>query len=185
MHVRGVAGEQHTAVAVGGSLARHVGEPGDPGRAVQPEVRPVRGDERLAEIRQAWGRRCVRRAVPSARPERPSALPPVDGTDARHPRDASRTPAPRPSRPRRSSSWSTDPTRGSRCRRPCGSRCVRRRSRRGTPRAATCRRTARRRRRCRPARSPPPRGREGSEPRAHRPSSARMRSKSLCHSAST
>ena len=63
-------------------------------------------------------------------------------------------PAPRSSRPRRSGCSSSRPSRGSRCRPPCGPGCVRRRSRRGTAPAATRRRTARRRRRRRPARSP-------------------------------
>ena len=52
MHVGGVAGQQHPSLAVGRRLPGHVGEPGDPGRAVHPVVRPVGGDERLAEILQ-------------------------------------------------------------------------------------------------------------------------------------
>ena len=39
-------------LAVGRRLPGHVGEPGDPGRAVDPVVGPVDGDERLAEIAQ-------------------------------------------------------------------------------------------------------------------------------------
>ena len=45
---------------------------------------------------------------------------------------------------------------GSRCRRTCGSRCGRRRTRRGSPLAATCHRPVRRQRRCRPVRGRPP-----------------------------
>ena len=52
VHVRGVAGQQHAPVAVGRGLPGHVGEPRDPGGAVDPEVGPVDGDERLAEIAQ-------------------------------------------------------------------------------------------------------------------------------------
>ena len=52
MHVRRVAGQQDPSVAVGGGLPGHVGEPGDPGRTVDPEVGPVDGDQALAEIAQ-------------------------------------------------------------------------------------------------------------------------------------
>ena len=52
MHVRGVAGEQDAPVAIGRGLPGHVGEPRDPGGAVDPEVGAVDGDERLAEIAQ-------------------------------------------------------------------------------------------------------------------------------------
>ena len=52
MHVGGVAGQQHPPLAVGRGLPGHVGEPGDPGGAVDPVVGPVDGDERLAEIAQ-------------------------------------------------------------------------------------------------------------------------------------
>src|SRR5207302_602359 len=52
MHVRRVAGQQDTSVAVGRSLPSHVGEPGYPGRTVDPVIGPVDGDERLAEIAQ-------------------------------------------------------------------------------------------------------------------------------------
>jgi hypothetical protein len=48
--VCGVPGEQHTALAVGGCLPRHVGEPGDPVGAAKAVVRPVHGAERLAEL---------------------------------------------------------------------------------------------------------------------------------------
>src|ERR1700738_3882822 len=50
MHVCSVAGEQYPSLAVRRRLPRHVGETGDPGRAVRPVVRPVSGDECLAEI---------------------------------------------------------------------------------------------------------------------------------------
>ena len=52
------------------------------------------------------------------------------------------TAAPRSSRPRRSGSWSTGPTRGTRCRPPCGSHCVPRRTRRGRPPEVKCHQTA-------------------------------------------
>ena len=78
--------------------------------------------------------------------------------------------APRPSRPRRSGCWSSDPIPGTRCRLPCGSGCVRHRTRRDIPPAATGRRTARRQRRCRPARNPSPHVRDRSAPPARRPS---------------
>jgi hypothetical protein len=78
-------------------------------------------------------------------------------------------PAPRPARPRRSGGWSSDPTRGTRCRRPSGSDCVLRRTRRDIPPAARGRRKAGRRRRCRPARYPSPRVRDRSAPPARRP----------------
>ena len=52
MHVCGVAGQQHPSVAVGRRLPSRIGEPGDPGGTVHPVIRPVDGDERLAEIAQ-------------------------------------------------------------------------------------------------------------------------------------
>ena len=52
MHVGGVAGQQDPTVAIGRRLPRHVGEPGDPAGAAEPEVRPVGDDECLAEILQ-------------------------------------------------------------------------------------------------------------------------------------
>ena len=51
-------------------------------------------------------------------------------------------PAPRSSRPRRAGRSSSDPSRGTRCRLPCGPGCVLRRTRRDTAPAATGRRTA-------------------------------------------
>ena len=138
VHVRGVAREQHAALAVGRRLPGHVGEPGDPGRAVHAVVRPVDGDERVAEVAAGWARRPARRAARSARPvrpARPSALP--------------RRAMPPPSRRKPnsgSSAISTSamsqlrrrvPARGTRCRPPCGSGCGRRRTRRGTAPAAT------------------------------------------------
>ena len=50
MHVRGVAGQQDPAVAIGGGLTGRIVEPGDPSRTVNPVVRPIYRDERLAEI---------------------------------------------------------------------------------------------------------------------------------------
>jgi hypothetical protein len=52
MRVGGVAGQQDPSVAVGRGLPGHVGEPGDPDGTVNPEIGPVDGDERLAEIAQ-------------------------------------------------------------------------------------------------------------------------------------
>ena len=52
MHMRGVAGQQHAPVAVGRGLPGHVGEAGDPGGTVDPEIGAVDGDERLADIAQ-------------------------------------------------------------------------------------------------------------------------------------
>ena len=181
MHVRGVAGQQDASVAVGRGLPGHVGEPGDPGRTVDPEVGPVDGDERLAEIAQGGFARGPEVRLGhhdphrSRRPRRPprrrgSRTPTCRGRGCRGRRGGCPTPAPRSSRPRRSGCWSSDPSRGTRCRPPCGSGCVRRRTRRDTPPAATRRRTARRRRRCRPARSPSPRARDRSAPPARRPS---------------
>ena len=185
MHVRGVAGQQHASVAVGRGLPSHVGEPGDPGGTVDPVIGPVNGDERLADIAQ---RRFASRSdlrFGQHDPDRPAILHLADRMDADGVAGGSPTPAPRPSRPRRSASSSSDPTRGTRCRPPCGSGCVRRRTRRDTPPAATDRRTARRRRRCRPARNPSLHVRDRSAPPARRPSSARMRSMWFCHSPST
>ena len=65
MHVRRVAGQQHASVAVGRGLPRHVGEPGDPGRVVDPEVGAVDGDERLAQIAQGGLAAVARRAARS------------------------------------------------------------------------------------------------------------------------
>jgi hypothetical protein len=52
MHVRRVAGQQDASVAVGRGLPRRIGEPRDKGRAVDPVIGSVHGDERLAEIAQ-------------------------------------------------------------------------------------------------------------------------------------
>jgi hypothetical protein len=45
MHLRGVAGQQDTSVAVSGSLTRHISEPGDPGGTVDPVICPTEGEE--------------------------------------------------------------------------------------------------------------------------------------------
>ena len=52
MHMGGVARDQHPASAVGLCLACGVGESGDPGRAVDPVVRPVGEHERLTHMLQ-------------------------------------------------------------------------------------------------------------------------------------
>src|ERR1700682_4436910 len=82
MHVRGVPGEQYTTVAVGHYLPRHVGEPGDPAGAAKPVVRPVHRDECFAKLAHAGGAGVFEVSFPEHDPERPSALRPVDGTDA-------------------------------------------------------------------------------------------------------
>src|SRR5687768_4160090 len=52
MHVRGVAGQQDAARAVGRGLSRHVGEAGEPPWIADSIVRPVYGDESLADVPQ-------------------------------------------------------------------------------------------------------------------------------------
>jgi hypothetical protein len=56
--------------------------PGDPGRAVHPEVRPVGGDECLAEVLQGGLAGVVDVLLGQGDPERPSPLRTMDGTDA-------------------------------------------------------------------------------------------------------
>src|SRR5262245_2668717 len=50
MHVRRVAGQEHASVPIRRRLPGHIGEPGDPGGAVKTVIRPIEGDERLAEL---------------------------------------------------------------------------------------------------------------------------------------
>jgi hypothetical protein len=52
MHVRRVARQQHPSIAVGRRLPRGIAESRQPRRAMSAEVRPVRGDERLADLGQ-------------------------------------------------------------------------------------------------------------------------------------
>lgn len=52
VHVRGVAGQQDSSVPVCLGLPGHVGEPGDPGGAVDSVIGPARGDESFAEVTQ-------------------------------------------------------------------------------------------------------------------------------------
>ena len=181
LHVCGIKGQQHAAVAVGGCMPRHVGE-----LEIQLALRSPKSVAYTATsvrgARSCWGRRCGRRVVREHDPigsracrRRGHAGADAVATEAElrllvH-LDLGDHPAGR-----------RDRTRRSRCRLPCGSGCVLRRSRRGTPIAATCRRTTRHRRRCRPGRSPPARGDEGSDPELT-DLPARMRSKWLCHSA--
>ena len=80
VHVRGVAGQQHAPVAVGRRLPGHVGEPGDPGRAVDAVIGAVDGDERLAEIAQGGLAGAARRAAASVT-ERPAPGPSVRPAD--------------------------------------------------------------------------------------------------------
>ena len=168
VHVRRVAGQEDSSHPVGRGLPRHVGEPGDPRRIVDPEVGAVHGDQRLAQIAQGGLAARPDLLLGHDDPERPPVLHPAAGRGCRWRRDARPAAAPRSARPRRSGCSSSDPTRGTRCRPPCGSGCVRRRSRRDTAPAATGRLTARRRRRSRPARSPSPRFRSRSAPPARR-----------------
>ena len=82
MHVRGIPGQQHTAAAVGHRLARHVGEPRDPPGAVHPEIRPVHGDERLAEFVQAGVAGMFDLPFREHDPDRLPRFPPTDGMGA-------------------------------------------------------------------------------------------------------
>src|SRR5262245_59110471 len=50
MHVCGVPGMQHTSLAVGRRLPRHIGESGDPNWTMDPVVGAVYRDKCLAEI---------------------------------------------------------------------------------------------------------------------------------------
>ena len=52
MHVRRVAGQEHASVPVGRCLPGHIGKPGDIGGAAKTIIRPVDGDERLADVAQ-------------------------------------------------------------------------------------------------------------------------------------
>jgi hypothetical protein len=82
VHVRRVAGEQHSTGAVGGRLTGHVVEARDPGRAVHAEVRAVRGDERIFEVLQRGVGRVLDLGLGEHDPVRPAALDPVDRSDA-------------------------------------------------------------------------------------------------------
>ncbi len=79
MHVGGVPGQQDTTLAVGGCLSRHVGEPGDPGRAVHPVVRPVHGDECFAELVHAGVAGVVDVSFGEDDPDRLTVLPSTEG----------------------------------------------------------------------------------------------------------
>ena len=74
VHVRRVAGEQDASRAVGRGLPRHVGEPGDPRGAVDPEVGAVHRDQRLAQVAQ--GGLAARPELPLGHddPDRPPVL---------------------------------------------------------------------------------------------------------------
>ncbi len=80
MHVCGVARKQHTSLAVARRLPGHVGETGDPRRAVHPEVRPVDDDESLAEIVQGGFTGVFVVLFGQYDPYRPSILHPVEGS---------------------------------------------------------------------------------------------------------
>ena len=181
MHVRGVAGQQHPSVAVGRGLPRHVGEAGDEGGTVDPVVGPVDDDERLAELAQGGFARGPDVLFGEHDPDRAPVL--VDHLAVAdlvvllaERMDAERVVADPQLRllghlglgdqaaRRRIPPRELDPGQ------PSGSGCVRRRTRRGTPPAATGRRTAPPRRRRRPARTPSPRARDTSSPAARRPS---------------
>ncbi len=82
MHVCGVAGQQDPSVAVGRGLPRHIGEPGNPGGTVDPVIRPVYGDERLAQIAQGGFAGGSEVLLGHHDPHRPPILQPVDGMDA-------------------------------------------------------------------------------------------------------
>ena len=105
MHVCGIAGQQNASVAVGRGLPRHISEPRDPGGTVDPVVRPVDSDERLADITQRGfaGRCCdVLFGQYDREPARHSPSGRCHGCQGR--RCGAPMPAPRPSRPRRSAS---------------------------------------------------------------------------------
>src|SRR6185503_4252733 len=53
MHVRRIAGQQHALFPVGYGLPRRIGEPRAPRDAVNAEIRPVGGDERLPKLVEA------------------------------------------------------------------------------------------------------------------------------------
>ena len=180
VHVRRVAGQQDSSRAVGRGLPRHVGEPGDPRGVVDPEVGAVHGDERLAQIAQGGLAAGPELLLGRDRPGTSSRPPSCGGRGRRWRRDGRPAAAPRSSRPRRSGCSSSDPSPGTRCRPPCGSGCVLRRTRRDTAPAATRRRTARRRRRCRPARSPSPRIRSRSRTGSSAIQAAMIRSIWFC-----
>src|SRR5215472_6895115 len=52
MHVCSVAGQEQASVPVGRCLPGHIGKPGDAVGAAKSIVRPVDGDERLADVAQ-------------------------------------------------------------------------------------------------------------------------------------
>ena len=83
MHVRRVAGEQDSSRAVGRGLTCHVGEPGDPRGTVDPEVRAVDGDERLAQIAQCGLAAGSELLLGHDDPHGPPILHPVEAMDAR------------------------------------------------------------------------------------------------------
>jgi hypothetical protein len=93
VNVRRVAGEQHSSGAVGRGLACHIGEPGDPGGVVDPEVAAVNGDQRLAQLAQGGLGAGSELALGHRDPHRPSirvdhlavadlVLQPADAVDA-------------------------------------------------------------------------------------------------------
>src|SRR5262245_42129383 len=82
MHVGRVAREQHTTLAVGRRLPRHVGETGDPRRTVRPEVGAVGRDERLTEVLHARFGPLIYLLFPQDDPVRPTTAHAVDRSDA-------------------------------------------------------------------------------------------------------
>ena len=181
MHVRGVAGQQDPSVAVGRGLPGHVGEPGDPGGTVDPVVGPVDGDERLAEIAQGGLGRGSDVLFGHHDPHRPAirvddlavadlVLHPADGMDAEGVVADAQF---------RLLGHLDLGDQGARRRIPAGeldAGCLADQAASSVAPdeilapAATGRRTARRRRRCRPARNRSPHVRDRSAPPARRPS---------------
>jgi hypothetical protein len=82
MHVRRVASEQDPSRAVGRRLPGHVGEPGDPGGVVDPEVGAVDRDQRLAQIAQGGLATGPELALGHDHPHRFAVLHRVEGVDA-------------------------------------------------------------------------------------------------------
>jgi hypothetical protein len=83
MDVRGVPGKQHPSGAVGGRLARRVGEPRDPGRVVDPEVGAEHIAQRLAEIAHGGLGARADLSLGYDDPDRLAILHRAEGVDAR------------------------------------------------------------------------------------------------------
>ena len=76
-----VARQEHASRAIRHRLPGHVVEAGEIRWAVRPEVRPVGGDERIAEVLQGGLIRVLDTLLPQHDSERPAVLLAVDGPD--------------------------------------------------------------------------------------------------------